>query len=387
VSLGAVAHHIFMLVPMGRGRDLANRRSAPKSMKRPCTGFMNRRTMRPCSSRPPAPAYYRIMRQRARADGKKIDFQTFGLDAVTRGCLGGTSFVFISHVGQVQPCGYLEVDSGNVRENTFRDIWENSPVFRDLRDLKKYEGKCGRCEYIRVCGGCRARAYESRATTWPKSRSVSTSPCPGPEAADRANGLSQHNLDKRHLAKHGHYRHRGRLSLGINHFRRDTLPLLGDWSPKARLSDLKTAEEPVVSLDEARALFLTGARSSLTPGRTRLPGRSHPGALNLPTSNFEENFSQVMPDIPPDSLLITYCDGESCDLSKEVAMELSGEGTRTFGSWSTDGPSGRRQICPLKAVAIAKRIGLPPTPPEQPQIVRLVGIQLGTRLVKRSTTS
>jgi len=61
----------------------------------------------------------------------------------------------------VQPCGYLEVDCGNIRERSFREIWENSPVFRDLRDFKQYRGKCGRCEYVRVCGGCRARAYES----------------------------------------------------------------------------------------------------------------------------------------------------------------------------------------------------------------------------------
>jgi len=65
--------------------------------------------------------------------------------------MGGSSFCFISHTGQVQPCGYLE----------FREIWNESRIFRDLRDLGRYEGKCGRCEFIRVCGGCRARAYEA----------------------------------------------------------------------------------------------------------------------------------------------------------------------------------------------------------------------------------
>jgi radical SAM protein with 4Fe4S-binding SPASM domain len=47
-----------------------------------------------------------------------------------------------------------------VQKQSFQQIWENSEVFRNLRDLSKYEGKCGRCEFIRVCGGCRARAYE-----------------------------------------------------------------------------------------------------------------------------------------------------------------------------------------------------------------------------------
>ena len=63
-----------------------------------------------------APHYYRILRQRAKSDGREVNFQTFGLDAVTRGCLGGTGFAFISHLGQVQPCGYLELDCGNVRK-------------------------------------------------------------------------------------------------------------------------------------------------------------------------------------------------------------------------------------------------------------------------------
>ena len=80
---------------------------------------------------------------------------------MTRGCLGGSAFCFISHTGQVQPCGYLELDCGQVTEKSFAEIWNDSPIFRNLRDLGLYEGKCGRCEFLRVCGGCRARAYET----------------------------------------------------------------------------------------------------------------------------------------------------------------------------------------------------------------------------------
>jgi AdoMet-dependent heme synthase len=80
---------------------------------------------------------------------------------MTRGCLGGTGFCFVSHRGQVQPCGYLEINAGHIREETFKTIWENSPVFSALRDKSRYQGKCGPCEYFRVCGGCRARAYEA----------------------------------------------------------------------------------------------------------------------------------------------------------------------------------------------------------------------------------
>jgi radical SAM protein with 4Fe4S-binding SPASM domain len=51
------------------------------------------------------------------------------------------------------------MSAGNIREQTFKDIWENSELFKDLRDFKKYKGRCGSCEFVNVCGGCRARAY------------------------------------------------------------------------------------------------------------------------------------------------------------------------------------------------------------------------------------
>lgn len=88
-----------------------------------------------------------------------MNSKTCGLDAITRGCLAGVSYCFISNEGIVQPCGYLELNSGDLRGSTFSDIWKNSSIFADLRDFFKYRGKCGRCEYINVCGGCRARAY------------------------------------------------------------------------------------------------------------------------------------------------------------------------------------------------------------------------------------
>ena len=162
VSLGAAAHHIFMLVPMGRGRDLVEEAISAEKYEKTLHWFYERKERAPLQLKATcAPHYYRIMRQRAHSEGKEVSFQTFGLDAVTRGCLGGTSFVFVSHLGELQPCGYLEKPCGNLRDKTFKEIWEASPIFKDLRNLKKYEGKCGRCEYIRVCGGCRARAFES----------------------------------------------------------------------------------------------------------------------------------------------------------------------------------------------------------------------------------
>jgi heme b synthase len=162
VSLGAVAHHIFLLVPMGRGKDIAEQGIDAKQYEETLHWFYDQRDKVPLQLKATcAPHYYRILRQRASEEGKKVDFDTFGLDAVSRGCLGGVGFAFISHLGQVQPCGYLELDCGNVREKPFREIWESSTIFGNLRNFKEYEGKCGKCEFVKVCGGCRARAYEA----------------------------------------------------------------------------------------------------------------------------------------------------------------------------------------------------------------------------------
>jgi radical SAM protein with 4Fe4S-binding SPASM domain len=81
------------------------------------------------------------------------------MNAMTKGCLAGTGVCFVSHRGEVFPCGYLPLEAGNVRQQPFQQIWESSPLFGELRDPELLEGKCGLCEFKRVCGGCRARAY------------------------------------------------------------------------------------------------------------------------------------------------------------------------------------------------------------------------------------
>ncbi len=164
IKLGAVAHHIFLLVPVGRGKEMADQALSAEKYERVLHWFYEQRTQVPQGfhlKATCAPHYYRIMRQRAREEGKQVNMETFGLDAVTRGCLAGTGFCFISHRGVVQPCGYLELNCGSLRENSFPEIWWNAEVFQNLRHFKGYRGKCGRCEYVRVCGGCRARAYEA----------------------------------------------------------------------------------------------------------------------------------------------------------------------------------------------------------------------------------
>ncbi len=161
-SLGAAAHHIFLLVPTGRGKYIVDSAIDARQYEQTLNWFYDQRDKVNLQLKATcAPHYYRILRQRAKAEGKKVSFETHGLDAVTRGCLAGTGFCFISHVGRVQTCGFLDVTCGDITHQTFKDVWENSIVFNELRDFSRLEPKCGICEYKRVCGGCRARAYEA----------------------------------------------------------------------------------------------------------------------------------------------------------------------------------------------------------------------------------
>ncbi len=162
VHLGAVAHHIFLLVPTGRAKDLVNQEIDALEYEKLLHWFYDMRDQVPLHLKATcAPHYYRILRQKAHARGEKVSFDTYGLDAVTRGCLGGTSFCFISHDGIVQPCGYLELNCGDLKTSSFGEVWRDSHIFKRLRDFSGYDGKCGRCEYAKFCGGCRARAYEA----------------------------------------------------------------------------------------------------------------------------------------------------------------------------------------------------------------------------------
>ncbi len=162
IKLGAAAHHLFLLVPTGRARDMVDQEIDALQYEKVLHWFYEMGKKVPIHLKATcAPHYYRILRQEAHRRGEKVDFETYGLDAVTRGCLGGTAFCFISYDGVVQPCGYLELNCGDLTQSTFGDVWKDSEIFNKLRDFSKYEGKCGRCEYLRVCGGCRARAYEA----------------------------------------------------------------------------------------------------------------------------------------------------------------------------------------------------------------------------------
>ena len=73
--------------------------------------------------------------------------------------MAGTQYARITPEGEVTPCPYMNVSAGDLREQSFTSIWQTSPVLERLRNVGELKGRCGRCEFNGLCGGCRCRAY------------------------------------------------------------------------------------------------------------------------------------------------------------------------------------------------------------------------------------
>ena len=212
-SLGADALHTFLLVPVGCGVDIADEQMVPPEEYEKMLNWFYDRSLEggielkaTC-----APHYFRVVRQRRAAEhvsaaaaaqaaqpalpaassspsggplgigptdmtmpgstGIELKPQGIGkavghpgthpsdMNAMTKGCLAGTAVCFISNQGEVYPCGYLPALAGDLKQHSFAEIWENSIVFNQLRDVNNLKGKCGCCEFRNVCMGCRARAF------------------------------------------------------------------------------------------------------------------------------------------------------------------------------------------------------------------------------------
>jgi heme b synthase len=161
-ELGATAWYMFMIVPTGRGEDIMDELIAPEDYEKLLVWhYEMEKGEKDILVRPTcAPNYYRVVLQQAKEKGddyerRTLQFSTGG----SKGCLAGQLISLIDVDGNVLPCSYFPMAAGNIREKSFKEIWEHSELFHDLRNFKAYKGRCGSCEYVNVCGGCRARAY------------------------------------------------------------------------------------------------------------------------------------------------------------------------------------------------------------------------------------
>ena len=198
-ELGSAALHLFLLVPVGCGVEIADEQQISAAEYEEVLNWMYDAEMdggielkATC-----APHYFRIVRQRQAEERRKgiirerpqsmhrqkhaassqpVTSKKNGagqnkqnhtghpgghpsMSAMTKGCLAGTGVLFVSHRGEIFPCGYLPLEAGNIRRQPLEDIWLESELFSNLRDPNLLGGKCGVCEFKRVCSGCRARAF------------------------------------------------------------------------------------------------------------------------------------------------------------------------------------------------------------------------------------
>jgi len=215
-SLGADALHTFLLVPVGCGVDIAAEQMvSPEEYEKMLNWFYDRSLEGEIELKATcAPHYFRVVRQRRAAERRAAELReaelhawrdvadpsaigptealmpsgtgiTFkkagagphaghpgaahaqaahgghpgGMNAMTKGCLAGSGVCFVSHEGEVYPCGYLPVRAGDLRKQSFESIWHDSALFHELRDTRNLKGKCGCCEFRNICMGCRARAF------------------------------------------------------------------------------------------------------------------------------------------------------------------------------------------------------------------------------------
>jgi len=159
LALGAMTFDVFFLVPTGRGTDIEDQQLSPRDFEQALNWVYERKQEKRIPIRITCgPHYARIEKQRAGAacDTPPAPFSGMG-------CTAGHGFLFISHQGTIQPCGFVDAACGNLKENGFdlQQIYRSSEVLAALRNRNGYEGKCGICEYWRACGGCRARAFAS----------------------------------------------------------------------------------------------------------------------------------------------------------------------------------------------------------------------------------
>jgi len=147
VAKGAMAHHIFFLVPTGRGKDIEDITLKTEEYEAVLNRILDKQKEVSIELKPTcAPQFMRIAKER----GIPMRF--------TRGCLAGTSYCVILPNGDIQACPYLPIKIGNVRETNFDVLWRDSEMFNQLRN-EPLKGGCGTCGHDKICGGCRARAY------------------------------------------------------------------------------------------------------------------------------------------------------------------------------------------------------------------------------------
>jgi len=150
--MGAYCFNACILVPAGRNENMTDEIIDPVRYDMLLNELLRLKVETDIEVRVKCgPQFSRICKQ---AKAKKLLEKT-------NGCIGGRGSGFISHRGDVQTCGFLDVSAGNLVDNDFdfAAIWRDSQFLKQIRTVSDYKSDCGACEFVGICSGCRARAY------------------------------------------------------------------------------------------------------------------------------------------------------------------------------------------------------------------------------------
>ncbi len=156
-KMGAVAFNLYFLVCTGRGQgntDISNAayEEALKTLYRLQMEYKGRLMINSKC----APQYKRVVYEN---DPDSVYTRTY-----SGGCPAATHYSRISPEGNLTPCPFIQESVGNLKAASFKDLWFDAPLMRELRDRKNLQGKCGTCEFSAMCSGCRARAFAERGS-------------------------------------------------------------------------------------------------------------------------------------------------------------------------------------------------------------------------------
>jgi radical SAM protein with 4Fe4S-binding SPASM domain len=146
-GLGAWSFNLYFLVQTGRGQQL-NDLSAARTEAMLVQLAESQARFRPM-----------LVRAKCAPHFKRVAYEAGLAGLESGGCMAGTEYCRITPEGLVTPCPYMALAVGDLRERSFSEIWTTAPTLLALRDPAQLKGRCGRCEYKELCGGCRCRAY------------------------------------------------------------------------------------------------------------------------------------------------------------------------------------------------------------------------------------
>ncbi len=165
-KLGANVFYTFNFIPTGRGKNMLDMDLTPEQREEMLKILYKHHLKGGIACMTTAPQYARVCM--AGGSQKVIPSSHYTslqgekaklLAEFIGGCGVGRAYCAIQPDGIVTPCVFMPIPGGDLKKQKFINIWNNSPILKELGEREDLKGHCGECDHRALCGGCRARAY------------------------------------------------------------------------------------------------------------------------------------------------------------------------------------------------------------------------------------